>query len=241
MNTRLIIAIVLSALLGALLLASSVSASLLQSLENKGLTVQYAKGSPLNGQAFMHVNHPAQKLWLDVNWRWCPSINIARWCVDFSGDTINGSTKLSTNFASIRLDDAMINAESIELILAGFITTEASIEAHIKNAKLSQASQLDAIKELEAVVLISNINAMGFGFEPHRISALREPSKDFMLEISGTEANGSSQVKANGQYEANIALTLEPVIAELLSQQLPKGPDGSLTYTDKGTLPLAVQ
>ena len=236
MRRSLIIRTVFISLLGLALAFFGQSARLLQQLEAQGLSVQYSNGSPLSGTAFMQVKPQWQPVWLAVSWRWCPRLNIARWCVNANGDIGQAKGALSLGFNSLTLSNTEISASNIPLVLAGFVDATTSIDANIAKLRLKNTIALDAIEHVDATVLLSDINAMGFGFSPHRIKAEGGSNDGVLLTINGEEANGKLTANATGHYNTDIVLTPNKNIAGLLKHQLPEAPVGTFTFKHAGVL-----
>lgn len=236
MSRGLIIRLICACIIGVAIVLLGQSARLVKQLEAENIKVQYSSGSPLTGTAFVDIKHPLQTMWLAVSWQWCPRLNIARWCIVANGDSLQAKGNLSLGLSSLSLSNTQISADNIQLILADFIETTATIEANVVKLRLENGNTLAAIKQVDATVLVSDINALGFEFQPHRIKATGGADDDFNLAISGAEANGTLTAKASGAYTTKLALTPADNIAALLKSQLPEAPAGTFSYDYSGVL-----
>jgi len=240
MKKSTIFYIVLAILLGTIISLYHRAAAFASGISEQGVTIEYAKGSITNGQAYIALQTEWQPVWLNLEWQWCPGANPLRWCVEFDGDTAEGKAKIGTNGSKFYISDLMATTQSVELVFAGFVTTQTVIEANVKEATLSQAKDLSAIETLDATIMLSDIDAMGFRFDNHRIIAQRKPEQRFTLDVSGEQANGIASSTVEGNYTAQFDLTPDANIASMISGALPKNADGSLRYEASGKLPVSL-
>lgn len=219
-------------------LALNRAASFATAMQQQGIHIEYATGSPASGQAFISVDNDWKPVWTQLEWQWCPQLNPLRWCLEFEGDTAEGKGIVSTNGSQLFVRDLVATTQPLEMVFSGFVTTEAVIEANIRSAVLGQKPMLKAIEAIDAVLLVSEVEAMGFEFDNHRLSAKRDSAADFDITIEGSEANGAVTSSANGDYNVRLNLTPAPAIASMISGGLPKNPDGSFRFEESGTLPM---
>lgn len=238
MNIKVIAASLLLIISTIVVVIVSQLASQLRALSIPSVSIEYAQGSVFTGRAFISAETDWQPVWVDLNWQWCPALNPLRWCVELKSDKGEANSIVSSNGSSLFINDLFLSAESVDMVFAGFVSATADIEASIRSAKIQNARDLDILASVDGIVMLSNIDAMGFKFKNHRINANRAENEDFLVEVSGDQANGTASADVNGQYSAELTLNPPENIASMIGRALTKNPDGSFRYAVSGTLPV---
>lgn len=221
----------------AILLAlTAQSARLLQWLDTDHIQVQYSTGSPFTGRAFLQLRTGSEPMWSAVSWRWCPRLNPARWCIIANGDVVQLSGNITAGIGSISLSDAQLSATAMTLPLPQLLGTTTSVEAYIEQLKWRPNQPLFGLDSIDAKLILSDTNTLGFAFKPHRVVAQGSVSDNIRLQIAGEEADGTVTLMADNHYQVELSLSPNKTMAPLLSNKLPETAAGKFSFKHSGTL-----
>ena len=238
MAIRNIFLILLLFVMALFLAISGRVAQQLSILELPYTTINYAEGSPLSGQMFIDITHPAQTQWLRLDWQWCPGFNPLRWCISVDGDVTQGNMMISTNLSQIDIYQTLVEMEHIDFSLNEFIQINADLSVQLSEVQLDSGRLLDKINQLDARVSASNINIAGKKLKPHKFSINKTKESDFHIAIQGEQLNGTIDVKTDGTYKTNLTLQENRLLLPLLEKQFKRNKKDEFMFKYEGRLAL---